>query len=120
MKRVFFLCVEDKRILLVDLSGIKEVKESEKILDRAEIIISRMRLKSLLLLTDVIDANYDMSGIDRLKTFSKNVTPYVKKSAVAGSDGEKGMIVDILQKITGREIRLFSSRGNAINWLIEN
>ncbi|MDD3803919.1 MAG: hypothetical protein PHW02_06030 [bacterium] len=117
MARVFFLCSGDSRILIMDLSAVTDMQESIKIIDECEKTIEKLPLKSVLLLTDVSNSRYDMLGIERLKMFSKNITPFILKSAAVGDIAEKNMIIEILQKISGRKIESFISRDEAVRYL---
>ncbi|MGE3063711.1 MAG: hypothetical protein AB7T10_08775 [bacterium] len=117
MARVFFLCVNEKRILVMDISSIKDVKESVKVIDEAEEIITRLPLKSVLILTDVSDTSYNMFGIEKLKSFSRNITPFVIASTVVGAVDEKNMVIEMLERISGRKITVTASRDEAIKYL---
>lgn len=117
MARVFFINSKGKHILVLDLSSMTDVKESVRIIDECEEMIMRLPMKSVCLLTDVTDSSYDMIGIERLKNFSKSITPFMLASAVVGAKEEKKMIVDILEKISGRSIENFASRNDAVKYL---
>mgnify|MGYP001769268534 CR=1 FL=1 len=53
-----------------------------------------------------------------LKDFSKAITPYVIASANVGVTGLKKIIVMSLNKLTGRDLKLFDTREEALEWLI--
>lgn len=117
MARVFFQYVKNKRILVMDISNLKNARESEKVIGECEDMIERLPLKSVLLMTDVTDSSYDMIGIERLKTFSRNTTPFVLASAVAGAIDEKKMVIEILERISGRKIMPFDSAEDTLDYL---
>lgn len=118
MSRVFFLYKNDRRILIMDLSSIKDVNSSIEIIDSCEETITRLPLKSALLLTDVTGTSYDMLGIERIRTFSRNISPFIKASAVSGATDEKEMIIEMLEKMTGRRIAAFATRQEAVDFLV--
>jgi len=118
MSRVFFLYKNDRRILIMDLSSIKDVNSSIEIIDSCEETITRLPLKSALLLTDVTGTSYDMLGIERIRTFSRNISPFIKASAVAGAMDEKEMVIEMLEKMTGRRIAGFATRQEAVDFLV--
>jgi hypothetical protein len=56
--------------------------------------------------------------VSALKELFKSITPYIKASAVMGVTGVKWIIVQSLIKLTGRDIKLFDNRKQALEWLV--
>ncbi|PIP13201.1 MAG: hypothetical protein COX48_04920 [bacterium (Candidatus Stahlbacteria) CG23_combo_of_CG06-09_8_20_14_all_34_7] len=109
MERVFFLHTKKKRILIMDILSIKNVKESAKIVNECEEMISHLPMKSVLLLTDATDSSCDLMRIDSLKSFSKRISPFILASSVVGAKYEKKLVIKILEQISERKIKIFLS-----------
>jgi hypothetical protein len=117
MKNITTLKHKGKDVLLVDMTnasndeGLAAIKEaSEK--------ISKMPAKSVLLLTDSTGATYNSTTSAAMKDFSKNMTPYIRGSAVVGADGLKKLLVNAVRVVSGRDIRTFDARPEALDWLV--
>jgi hypothetical protein len=52
-----------------------------------------------------------------MKEFSKSVTPHMKASAAVGVTGIKKIILQSLIMLAGRDIKLFNTREEALEWL---
>lgn len=117
MKKIEAIRHKGKEIFIVDLtnatveeglSGIKEATEK----------ISKKPPKSVLLLTDSTGATYNSTTSAAMKEFSKNMTPYIIGSAVVGADGLKKLLVSAVRVVSGRDIRSFDQRAEALDWLV--
>lgn len=117
MERISFIKHKGRDILLVDISDIRDVKESIETLQNATRLIKTQALKSVLLLTNVSGTRYDSEGADAIKTYSKENTPFIKASAVVGVSGIKRLIFNTIVKITGRKIMPFDDVEAAREWL---
>jgi hypothetical protein len=117
MERVYFTTHNGKQVLVQDLTDSKDITENIAVFDRAEQLILTQPSKSVRLLTNVTNAHYSTEGVDRMKRFSKNVTPHMLASATVGIDGLKRMIVKAINKLTGRDVRVFDTVRQALDWL---
>ncbi len=117
MDRISFVKHNGKDILVVDISGIREVEESIAILQSATRLVKTQASGSLLMLTNVSGTHYDRTGADAIKTYSRENTPFVKASAVVGVSGIKRLVLNTIVKITGRKIMPFDDVEAAKNWL---
>jgi hypothetical protein len=68
-------------------------------------------------LTDVTGATYDKEVAAAIKDFATKNSPYVKASAVVGADGVRQILLQTVILITRREMKTFSSREQAKDWL---
>ncbi|MDQ7797704.1 MAG: hypothetical protein RDU76_02000 [Candidatus Edwardsbacteria bacterium] len=117
MERVYFVKHKNRDILVVDISGIRNVEESIATLQNGTRLVKTQALGSVLLLTNVSGTHYDTSGADAIKTYSKENTPFIKASAVVGVSGIKRLIFNTIIKITGRKIMPFDDAEAAKDWL---
>ena len=118
MPRVEFILNKGIQILDLNLRGSKDMAQNIATFQSAQKLAMNEPLKSVKLLTDVTDAHYDNEGVSVMKEFSKSVTPHMKASAVVGVTGVKWIIVQSLIKLTGRDIKLFDNREQALEWLV--
>ncbi|MBI4726562.1 hypothetical protein HY768_04970 [candidate division TA06 bacterium] len=68
-------------------------------------------------MTDVTRAHYTTQTVDTMKEFSQAVTPYVLASAAVGVSGIKRIVLQSLVRLSGRDIRMFDDREQALDWL---
>jgi len=103
--------------LLADFS---HTKPEEQLLAFPEIQkqISAMPAKSVLLLTDVTGAVYNSASARAIKEWSSKNTPFIKASAVVGATGFLATILAGIRLFTGRDIRSFDTRNEAMDWLV--
>ncbi len=117
MERVSFVKHKNRDILVVDISGIRNVEESIATLQNATRLVKAQAPGSLLMLTNVSGTHYDTAGADAIKTYSRENTPFVKASAVVGVSGIKRLVLNTIVKITGRRIMPFDDLEAAKDWL---
>ena len=117
MPKAEFILYKGVQILNLDLIGSKDMAQNIAAFQLAKKLAMKEPLKSVRLLTDVTGAHYDSEGVGVIKEFSKATTPHNKASAVVGVEGIKRIIVQSLIKLTGRDIRLFNTREEALEWL---
>jgi hypothetical protein len=117
MERVYFKEHNGVQILMLDLTDSRDVQENIAGFEQAEQIIVKLPARSVRLLTNVTHAHYSSEAVDRMKQFSKTVTPQMLASAAVGVGGIKRIIVQSLIRLTGRDIRMFDSAEQALDWL---
>jgi hypothetical protein len=91
MAGVSFITHNGVKILYEDYSQSKP-QETIALLKKAEGIISKEPLNSVLALVNVKGSNFDTDLSTALKDFVKKNTPYIKCSAVYGVEGLKEII----------------------------
>jgi hypothetical protein len=119
LKRVEFIQHQWRQVLLLDFSQCS-VEEALNTIEEAKKVIRSQPEKSLLILTDVTDARYNIDVVEKLKEFTKGNEPYVRASAVVGLDGIKKIIYNAVVMFSKRTFPLFENRENALDWLIDN
>jgi len=106
-----------REIIILDLKGVTDIETSLAAVNAAEALIKTRPPSSVLLITDVSDAHYDVTGVEALKNFSHAITPFVKASAAVGITGMKSIIIRSLTRLTGRTIQMFGDIEQAKDWL---
>ena len=117
MKRVKFIIHKWRQILLLDISHCC-LDEAIKTIDEAEEVIRSQPEASLLILTDVTDAVYDLEFIEKLKEFADGNKPYVRASAVVGLDGLQKVVYNAVALFSRRTFPVFDDIEKAKDWLI--
>ena len=74
---------------------------------------------SLVTLTNVTGLRFSMELINIIKDFSTHNQPFVKAAAIVGISGIQKIAYDSVIKITKRNIPLFPSVEEAMDWLFE-
>lgn len=109
-----------KSILFIDASGFK-VHDDDALLKFVEQAKQKIRSyppKSLLIITDVTNSQFDTGMAETFKEFGKHNTPYVKASAVVGLSGLQKIIFIAIKTVTGREFYVAKSIEDAKEWVI--
>jgi hypothetical protein len=118
MKRVRFIVHSWRQILLLDFSHCS-TDEAINIIDEAIEVIRSQPESSLLIVTDVTGAKYDLKVIEKFKEFTNGNKPYVKASAVVGLDELQKVVYNAATLFSKRTLPLFDDIEKAKDWLIE-
>jgi hypothetical protein len=116
-QRIRFINQEGKEILLVDFSNCSanEVEEIARIVP--DYVTVRPR-SSVLVLTDFSGAAFDRDALRAVKETAVFDKPFVKKSALIGTDDLPGSFNSELKSYSQRELLIFKTREEAVSWLI--
>jgi hypothetical protein len=107
-----------KQILFLDFSGCN-VEDFPTIIKEAEKLIRVELPNSVLTLTDVTDAKYNLEVTEALIEFTKGNKPFVKAGAVVGLDSLKKVIYNSVMYFSGRNLTAFDDIEKAKDWLVE-
>ncbi|HEV2987670.1 MAG TPA: hypothetical protein VG759_04465 [Candidatus Angelobacter sp.] len=108
-----------KQILFVDYVNCDATTLKELILEGHR-ALSRMPLKSALTLNDVTGTYFDQESVRLLKETVVKNDPYVKRGAVIGISGLQSLIYSAVQAFSHRKIPHFSSKEEALDWLVQD
>jgi len=117
MERVEFIAHNGANILRVDVSNTTSAEENLEVLDKARAMVRTRPPKSVLFLTVVTGAFFNVKSIEELKKWSNSNTPLVKASAVVGVVGIYRFMYEAVVKLTGRDIVCFDTEEEALDWL---
>jgi len=73
---------------------------------------------SVLTLTDVTGARYNLETTQALKEFTRDNKPYVKAGAVVGLDALKKIVYTGIAHFSGRNLAAFDDLEIAKEWLV--
>ncbi len=118
MKRVKYIYHNGRQILFLDFSGCN-VEDSLKTIEEAKKLIREEPPNSVLTLTDVTGAKYNLEVTQALKEFVKGNKPFVKAGAVVGLDALNKIIYNSIMHVSGRNLLSFDNIEKAKDWLVE-
>jgi hypothetical protein len=117
--RIRFFDHEAHRILLVDLSNCT-APEVEEVTRKVPDFVTTQALRSVLILTDFAGASFDRDALLAIKETAVFDKPYVKKSALIGTGSLPRNFYEEMKSFSRRELPIFSSREEALQWLVED
>jgi hypothetical protein len=118
MDRVKFIVHSWRQILLLDFSHCS-TDEAINVIDKAIKVIRSQPESSLLIVTDVTGAKYDLKVIEKFKEFTSGNKPFVKASAVVGLAELQKVVYNAATLFSKRTLPLFDDIEKAKDWLIE-
>jgi len=102
-----------KRICVVDISN-SQPNDAINVLKDGQSEISKLTSKSALVFSDITNA---ADGAAAFKEFISHNTPYVKAFAVVGAKSLYAFFLKTVSTLTGRVIKSFRTRNEALEWL---
>ncbi len=117
--RVRFFDHKNKQILLVDVSNCT-AREVEEITRRVPDFVTAQPRSSVLVLTDFAGASFDLDALRTIKESAVFDKPFVKKSALIGTESLPREFHEQMKSFSRRELPIFSSREEALRWLVED
>jgi hypothetical protein len=114
--RIQFIHHEGKKILLVDFSTCP-ANEVEEIARAVPNYVTVQPRDSVLVLTDFTGASFDRDALLAMKETAVFDKPFVKKSALIGTDDLPISFYDDLKSFSRRELVTFKTREEALAWL---
>lgn len=117
VQRVRFEPAGDYTLCYLDFQGIKAAEEALAAIDTAMQAIAQTPPFSLRVLTDVSGSNMSLPVISAMQQMARTNAPHVTKSAVVGLSLPQRVALRQIRRLTGRDIREFTSRDEAIAYL---
>jgi len=115
-ERIRFIDHHGKRTLLVDLSNCS-ADEVEETVRGAPDYITIEPPGSVLVLTDFTGASFDRDALRAIKETAVFDKPFVKKSALIGTEDLPASFYDELTSYSRRDLLIFKTREEALDWL---
>ena len=81
--------------------------------------IKKQPLNSLLTVTDVSNQHFDNDVIETFKKLAVHNKPYVKAGAIIGITGLVKIAYTVIMKFSGRNMPIFNTREEAMDWLVK-
>jgi len=107
-----------KEILFNDRSNLDEddiIKNSDEAVDT----IKACGKKDILYLVDNSNTIMVPRVKDHIKKGGKEISPYIKKLAVLGTNNAQKILLNVLSTLTGMNIHVFDDMESAKSWLIK-
>jgi hypothetical protein len=117
--RVQFIIHRGKRVLSINYAHCN-VAQLKAVAEEGHRMIARELLNSVLTLNDVTGTGFDHESVEALKSRVAANAPYVKRAAVIGISGLQRLIYEAVKLFTRRNIPLFSTREEALDWLVQD
>jgi hypothetical protein len=115
--RVSFEACGEYSLCILDFSGIQNVETGLEVVAEAKRLISEQPPFSLRVLTDVTGSHMSLSLIAALQDLARANAPYVTKSAIFGLSLPHRVALRQVRRLTGRDIREFATRDEALAYL---
>jgi len=116
--RVQFIEHKGKRVLFVNYSHC-DIPMLKAVAAEGNRVICREALNSVLTLNDVTGTSFDKESVAVLQSKVAANAPYVRRAAVIGISGLQRLIYEGIQAFSKRSLPLFSTRQEALDWLIK-
>ncbi len=116
--RVVFIEHQGKRVLFVNYSHC-DIPMLKAVAAEGNRVISREALNSVLTLNDVTGTSFDKESVAVLQSKVAANAPYVRRAAVIGISGLQRLIYEGIQAFSKRNLPLFPSRLEALDWLVK-
>ncbi len=118
-ERIQFFAHEGKQILLVDLSNCA-AREVEQITRKVPDYVTIQPRGSVLILTDFAGASFDRDALFAMKETAVFDKPFVKKSALIGTESLPRQFYEDMKTFSRRELPTFETREEALAWLVRD
>jgi hypothetical protein len=116
-QRLQFEVHQGKRVLIVDYSHC-DVGQMKEMIGLTRTLIATQLPNSLLTLSDVTGAIFNIDVVEQLKEMTKHNAPYVRKAALVGVTGLQAFIYNVVQTFSKRNIPVFSNKEEALKYLL--
>ena len=118
-ERIRFFAHGGKQILLVDLSNCT-AGEVERITRKVPDYVTPQPRGSVLILTDFAGASFDRDALIAMKESAVFDKPFVKKSALIGTESLPRQFYEDMKTFSRRELPTFKTRDEALAWLVRD
>ena len=115
-ERIRFIDHHGKKVLLVDFSNCPS-NEVEEIARAVPNYVTENPRSSVLVLTDFTGAIFDRDAVRAVKETAVFDKPFVKKSALIGTEDLPASFYDELKNYSRRDMTIFKTRDTALAWL---
>jgi hypothetical protein len=119
MERTRFIDHRGHRLVLLDLSGLKEEADLLAEIQRARDFFARQPPDGdLLTLTHTTGSSYSRAAVDALRELTKQNRDYVRAGAVVTDAQLHRMVITTLALVVKRNLKAFENMEEAKDWLI--
>lgn len=121
MERVRTIIHKYKQVIDIDFSNLNSYNMPEilKVMETAKKTIRSNPPNSVLTITDFEGMFFNKEILDLMINYVAENKPYVKASAIIGAGGLRKIAVNSAEKFSMRDLQLFDSEQEALDWLVE-
>lgn len=121
MERVTNIIHNYRQVVFIDFSNLTSYNMPEilKVVEQAKTIIRSNPPNSVLTLTDFEGMFFNKEILDLMIQYVAENKPYVKASAIIGASGLRKIAVNSAEKFSMRDLHIFDSKQEALDWLVE-
>jgi len=116
-KHIRFITHKDKAILLVDCTNCSS-QELEMIARVIPTYVTAQPKGSVLLLADFTGAKFEKKIMESVKQALVFDRPHLKRSAWVGTEGLPKVLYEHLKSFSQRDLPVFKTRTEALEWLV--
>ena len=116
-QRLQFEVHAGQRILVIDYSHCN-VEQMKELIEITHTLIASQLPNSVLTLSDVIGATFNIEVVEQIKELIRHNVPYVRKGALIGVIGLQALIYSAVQSFSKRNIFLFNNKEEALKYLL--
>jgi len=116
-QRLQFELHHGKRVLVIDYSHC-DTEAMKEMIAITRTLISTQLPNSVLTLSDVTGAVFNIEVVEQLKEMTKHNAPYVRKGALIGVTGLQALIYNAVQTFSKRNIPIFNNKEEALKYLL--
>ena len=117
MERIRFITHRDKQVLLADCSDCS-AEELAAVIDEVPKHITQQPLGSVLAVGDFSRSVFTKDTVEHLKLAAAFDRPYLKKAAWVFTENLDKTLFQSVRSFSGREIRTFPTREEALDYLV--
>jgi hypothetical protein len=108
----------ERGIVLFDFSNITDTQAALSVIAEARAFVQmRPRDGTTLLLTDVTGSTFNQAITEALRKLAADNKPYARASAIYGVTPLMRVLLRAIVALTGRDIRIFAGRAEAVAYL---
>lgn len=116
-QRLQFEVHQGKQILMIDYSHC-DIAQMKEVIELTRSLIATQLPSSVLTLSDVTGATFNIDVVEQLKELAKHNAAYVRKAALIGVTGLQAFIYSVVQTFSKRNIPIFSKKEEALKYLL--
>lgn len=117
MERISHITHRETEVIRVDLSGLREVSEMERIARAGSAVIRTRPPASVRVLIDLSGTPYSLRALRVLSEIGAANAPHLRARAVVGLPEAVRPVVRSVSQYTGTPTRAFGSPEEALEWL---
>ena len=119
MKRTQITNYKGHDVFHMDFSNTMNEQEINPILVESKEYIHSKPYNSILAVTNMTNMFYNKNVASNFTKFVKGNKPYIIKSSVYGMSGLASIVFNSIMKLTGRDIRTFKTKDDALEYLMK-